>query len=366
MKSRPVIFVLLPLFRLFSAWSLVLIIFLGMLASLFEGFGISLLIPFLQDLTGQTANPAGGGPLGFSWLVNRFSAFSTKGSSMLLPLLIFGCILIKNLVCYANTLFFSRLNSRMRHFLCSQIFSQMLHVDLDYLEAQKSGKLMNTLATDSWQTSRALGVLVHLITTGCTFLVLVTLLNLISWKLTLMVAGVVLLVSLFMRNMNRWMERLGRRSVRANEDLAFRMLEGLGGIRVIRAFGRESDEQARFDAASDRVRKSFMRLDMLSGTVSPIYEVLSALLLILMVLYIGFQNSETLPTLLTFLFVLYRLFPIVKQMDESRLALAGLAGSVDNVMGFLKREDKPYMTSGRIVFERLNHEIRFEKVTFFL
>ncbi len=365
MTSRPVITVLLPLLNMFSPWALFLIVFLGILASVFEGYGISLLIPFLQGMMGQTVNAAPHSPMGFSWLVDRFSYFSSEKWPLLLPFFIFGCIFLKNIIFYTNTLFFSWLNSKIRHHLCSKIFSQIMHVDLDYLAQVESGKLMNTLATDTWQTSRALGVLVHLITTTCTFLVLTLLLILISWNLTLMVAGAVLMISLAIRVMNHRMERLGRQSVHANQTLAFRMLEGLGGMQVIRAFGRETFEQERFDDASEQVRKNFMRLDMLSGAVSPLYEVLSAILLILMVLYIGAQNSENLPALLTFLFILYRLFPMAKQIDEGRMALSGLTGSVDNVMTFLDPCDKPYMPQGTVFFEKFNHSIQFKNVSFF-
>ena len=335
-----------------------------MLASLSEGFGISLLVPLLQGLTdfgdgARSYHPA------LAWLSTRFPGAADEQWIRILPLFMLGFILLKNIISYANTLFFSWLNSKIRHQLCSGIFDQIMRISLGYLESRDSGKLLNTLATETWQTSHALGVLMWLMTNGCTILVLGVLMVIISWKLTLFVGGAVLVVSFFVRRMNRRVERLGKRAVKANETLTFRMLEGLGGVRIIRSFGRESFEQKCFDEASSRVRKTFMSLDILTGAVAPIYEILSALVLISVLIYAIFRDPGGMPALFTFLFILYRIFPLVKQLDEGRMALAAATGSVDNVMNFLDPSDKPYIKSGAIHFQKLSRGIRFDHVTFF-
>ena len=364
MKPPRVIKVLFPLLGRFSPWSAPLIITLGMLASLSEGFGISLLAPFLQGLADFNGGASFHHPA-LTWLNARFPGTANKEWIRILPLFMLGFILLKNIISYANALFFSWLNSKIRHLLCSGIFDQIMRISLGYLESRDSGKLLNTLATETWQTSHALGVLMWLMTNGCTVLVLGVLMVIISWKLTVFVGGAVLATSFFVRRMNRRVERLGKRAVQANETLTFRMLEGLGGIRIIRSFGRESFEQMRFDEASSQVRKTFMRLDILTGAIAPIYEILSAFVLISVLLYAILWDPGGMPALFTFLFVLYRLLPLVKQLDEGRMALAAATGSVDNVMNFLDTTDKPYIKSGTIPFQKLRREIRFDHVTFF-
>lgn len=363
MKPPRVIRDLLPLLGRFSPWSLPVIITLGLLSSLSEGFGISLIIPFLQGLTDSGGTVSSDHPA-LSWLKSGFPGIADQQWMLILPLFMLCCILLKNVLAYTNTLFFSWLNSRIRDDLCTGIFDQMMHISLGYLENQDSGKLLNTLATETWQTSRALGILVSLITNGCTVLVLVVLMAMISLKLTFFVGASLFLVSFLMRAMNRKVEQMGKQAVSANETLAFRMLEGLAGIRIIRAFGRESFEQKRFDKASSKVRKTFMGLDILSGTVAPIYEILSTFVLISVLLYSLARDPGSIPALFTFLFVLYRIFPVMKQLDEGRMALAAATGSVENVMGFLDRTDKPYIVSGSISFQTLKQQIRFDTVTF--
>ena len=58
------------------------------------------------------------------------------------------------------------------------------------------------------------------------------------------------------------------------------MIETLGGLQLIRAFGRENQEQHRFALASSAVSKAFFKLDRISVLVNPLSEVLTVSLLV--------------------------------------------------------------------------------------
>ncbi|HEY9845907.1 MAG TPA: ABC transporter ATP-binding protein, partial [Candidatus Caenarcaniphilales bacterium] len=221
-----------------------------------------------------------------------------------------------------------------------------------------------TLATETWQTSRALSVLVNLIINACTILVFVLLLLLLAWQLTLLVAISLLLISLSIQFVTRQVRYLGQQAVQANSALANRMWEGFAGMKVIRAFGREAYEQNRFEQASQEVRRTFLKLEILSGAVNPLSEVLSVVLLLGILAISLLQRQATLPTLLAFIFILYRLQPQVKQLDSARVALMALTSSVEDVMSLLDRSDKPYTLSGPLVFSGLKQAISFSAVTF--
>lgn len=124
-------------------------------------------------------------------------------------------------------------------------------------------------------------------------------------------------------------------------------------------------EQKRFDQTSNQVRTTFLRLDVLSGIVSPLSEVLSAVLL-LCILVVGLlQDKTALPTLLTFIFILYRLQPQVKQLDGARVGLMALTSAVDEVISLLDCSDKPYIRSGSINFPSLTQGIYLKSVDFY-
>ncbi|MBW4541990.1 MAG: ABC transporter ATP-binding protein/permease [Myxacorys chilensis ATA2-1-KO14] len=362
LKTIEAIKALLPLLKLYP-WAIPTIVVLGILSSLSEGLGISLFIPLLQGLNQPNAQSGSGNA--FLQVLNRlFSGVAPENRFLIISVFIFGLIVVKSCLSYGNMTMFSWLNSQISHRLRSGIFRQLLSVSYSYLERNESGKFLNVLATETWQMSRALSVLVSLIIDLCTVLVFATLLLLLSWQLTVIVTVVIVLISLFIQVVTRQVKSLGDQAVQANKALVGRMWEGLGGMRLIRVFGRERYEQGRFDAASHQVRRVFFQLDVLSNMVGPMSEVLSASLLLLILVF-GLSNTQaSLPTLLTFVFILYRLQPKVKQIDASRVGLLSLMSSVEEVNTMLECADKPYIRSGKTPFRGLQSAIALESVAF--
>jgi len=361
-NNAKVIKILLPLFK-FYPWAIPVIITLGILSSLSEGLGISLFIPLLQGFQ-QTGSQGVKGIFFIEFINGLFRGTSEQHRFIIIALCIFSSILLKNILTYSNSVIFSWFNSRVSDRLRSGIYNQLLNVSYSFLEGQESGKLMNTLATETWQTSRALGVLVNIIISSCTIVVFVILMLLISWRLTLLVGAVTLLISMIIQLVTREVKNLGQQALQCNKNLANRMWEGFGGMKVIRAFGRESYEQERFDLASKEVRNTFLKLEILSGIVNPLSEVLSAILLLCILVIALLQDQTALPTLLTFLFILHRLQPKVKQLDGARVALVSLTSSVEEVMSLIDRSDKPYILSGKTPFRGLQQAISLEAVSF--
>ena len=362
MKKKRTITNLLILLK-FYPWAMPTIVVLGILSSLAEGLGISLFIPFLQSLQlGTEPVTTDNSLIGF--LNQIFSSVPSRQRFFVIPLCIFGSILLKNCLFYSNWVLFAWLNSRIGHQLRSGVFKQLLSVSYSFLEVKDSGRLLNILATETWRTSEALKIVVNIIISVCTITVFVGLLLLLSWQLTLLVSVMMALISLGIQFLNRQAKVAGHQAVQMNAELGSRMYEGLAGMRTIRAFGRETYEQQRFDSTSKQVRDIFMKLETLHGAVSPLYEVFSALL-VLSILAIALLRDQTaLPTLLTFLFILYRLQPQMQQLDSSRVALIALNSSVNEVMDFINTADKPYIRSGHLSFSGLQHSITLKSVSF--
>src|SRR5262249_53953019 len=152
---------------------------------------------------------------------------------------------------------------------------------------------------------------------------------LISWKLTLCVAGGMALISLGLRFMRGRVKKLGRCVTRTNEVLFNRMVEGIEGAKIIRAFGKEIREQERFDHASERVSRAIRSLQFASGAVPPLYEILTAALLVATILA-TLHDPQNLPIVLVFIFVLYRLQPRISALETARVHMVSLLASVED------------------------------------
>lgn len=352
---------MIPLLRT-RPWVLAALVALGVLASLAEGIGITLFIPFFHSLDGGAFEVEGG-----RWISDvlgrLFQGVPPERRLLVISLCILVSIGAKAALTYGYEALFGWLDARIGHRLRTGVFHQLLTVGFGFIEKNDHGELLNTLATETWRTGDALRTLLYSVILLCTTAIYVGLLLLISWQLTLVVGVAMLAISLLVQRLGQWVKKLGEEVTRANRGLATRMLEGLGGMKVIRTFVREDYEQERFDAASDRVSQMGYKLGLVSGMVGPIYEVLTAALLV-GVLLVGARTAADLPLLLVFLFVLYRLQPRIRALDGVRLKLISLAPSVREVTALLSTEDKPYIRSGSQPFDGLSEGVRFEDVSF--
>jgi ATP-binding cassette, subfamily B, bacterial MsbA len=347
---------LFPVLRL-RPWVLSGMIVLGVLAALSEGLSISLFIPMVL---GQMGGQTGGGN---GRLNAFFQGIPSEQRFLWIGLGIFLFMVLKNILIYSYTLVFQSVNASIGHRLRCAILRQLLSVGQSYLDTHDSGKMLNTLATETWRVSSAFTVLADMVINLCMTLIFTILLLLISWKLMLVTGCALLMISQLIRLLTRQGKRLSAQATAANGELTQRMLETLDGLQLVRAFGREGHELQRFEAASREVSKAFFKLDRVSGLVHPLSEVFTVSLLLGILVFVAMATPGQMAVSLTFLVLLYRLQPRVKQLDVNRVALDTYSASVEDVRAVLDESDKPYLRSGHRVPVSIEKGITFENVT---
>ena len=192
-------------------------------------------------------------------------------------------------------------------------------------------------------------------------MVYVTLLLLISCKLTVVVTVLLVLLAIVVRLVTRKVVSLGERMTRVNAEVASKMVDGVGGVEIIRGHGQEDHERERFAGVSARLARVSKRTGILSGAVYPLYEVLAAARLVV-VLLTSVTDSASLAPMLVFLFVLYRLAPVVKRIEQERVELKAAEGAVNETFSIIQREEEHYLSSGAIPFEGLRDAITLDGV----
>jgi len=323
---------LTPLVRRHAATVAALVV-LGTIAALTEGVSLGLFIPLLRSLDAPGPLATTGGRLG-ALLDAPFTGLAPDVRLRAILLVIFGLVLVRNLLVLAHGALAARMTSRAAHELRARVFARILHADDAVLDRRDTGSWLNLLESQTWETAAALGTLVGLATRACRIAVFGLALVALSGRLTAAVVLALVTVSATVRLATRQLERLGRAETRAWEVMAQRIVEMLRTRRTIRVFGREGAEQARFDACSDAERRVFERLQRLQALVPPATELLVAALM-LVVLWVRVGVPGELPVVLTFLALLYRLHPQVQQLDGARVSLAAAAAPARAVCALL-------------------------------
>jgi ATP-binding cassette, subfamily B, bacterial MsbA len=336
-------------------WMLAAVL-VGALSSLSEGFGITLFIPVLNAV--GPSSVTGGFPHALQRLL------PSQGKSLMFYIsLIFGLLVLKNILVYSNRALLSRVEGQTGHVLRCRIFSELMNARCAFWNGRDPGKVLDTLANESWRASQSIQLLSGTFLYACTVLVFTTLLFLVSWRLTSLVVMGLLAISALLRWASLPLRKMSEEAVEVNAALGARMWDGVAGIRAVQAFALQRLKVRGFAETSDLVRRSFLKVELLSGFVPPASEICFAALL-LGVLAWRIPGGGSVPATLVFLLLLFRLQPNVSLLQSCLLALSGVAGSVEDVAELLDSAGTAKLESGTLPFEGLTECISFDAVSF--
>ena len=301
----------------------VLVVMLSLVAAIFEGMGLSFLIPLVGVATGEVADLSIPviGPI-LAWLGGHVDLGGVHIVGLVIGFFTLGIV-----VNYLNLVVSTMLAMRFAHELRQRVFETALDRPLSEIETLPEGKLVNNLATETWQVCDALFVLISVVVQSVAAAVFLSFLFMLSPFYTLVLLSLTLVMAVLVHLATRAVRELGTEGVAANEAFMAYVWGALGGLRVIRGFGREEHERARFTQSSGRVRDVFIRLQILSGVVGPMTQVLT-MAMIGALLAIAILRGDPFSTLVGFLAIAYRMQPRISWILQARTKLRGLEASI--------------------------------------
>jgi ABC-type multidrug transport system fused ATPase/permease subunit len=341
-------------------WTIPVVVVGGLLASLLEGLGIGLLIPLLATLSSDPGTEQGG----LLGLLNRFPLLlPPEGRLAGLAGIILACVVCKGLLQAGTAMLVGWIEGRVARDLRSRLAARLLDVGYPFFLATGQARLLNILATDSWRASEAVHFVFDIIGAAATILVFGALLLFTNWQLFLVTAAGAAVIRVLQSLVNRRVARIGEHVQLVNLELAQRMiLLAFDMAKLVRLFNQQEREAARFETASERLRRVMHHLSALGAWAAPLSETLYAVLF-LAILIGAHATGVALPVLIAFLLLMYRMQPFIAGIGASGVAIASVAGSVREVEWLLRATDAPPPRPG-LPFTGLACGIRFERVGF--
>jgi ATP-binding cassette, subfamily B, bacterial MsbA len=335
---------------------------LALLSSLFEGISLALIIPLVQILDAPDL-PAHQGHFLLQLLYEGVAAIPVEMRLFVVLASMLAAIIVKSAISYANMALLVIVYGRLSHTLRRGVFARILQRPLAEVEREPSGRLLNILNNETWRATDALNYLFSIITAVATMVVFVALLFLLSWRLSLIALAFMAIIPPLVQLITWRVKQLSALSLDANEALAQRTWTTLNGVRIIHAFGRETFEATRFSQTSDKVRRLFLKLALISMTTGPITEVLVTGVVALLAFLVN-ASHVSVGTLVAFLAILYRLQPRLVGFVSSLASLRGVHAPVMAVSKALAAPYQPVNPGAKRQFLGLRVGLRFDSVTF--
>jgi ATP-binding cassette, subfamily B, bacterial MsbA len=355
--------------REFKYFPKVAILALGfsVLAAMFEGVGLGLLLSFLQNLTSPEAQPL---RTGLTWLDVWVLGVNTSAASRLyrISALIWLSTCTRAIFNYLTQIYtdFTQLNLTDR--LRKRIFEQLHAVSLSYFSTAKSGELINTITSEIERFRQVFNSTAFLFTRSLAICVYLLSMFSISWQLTLISIMLFSLMAVGLSTLNKRVRENSFEVSTANGRFATIAIELISGMRTVWAFNAGDIERRRYYRASDEIVSTSTKVVRGWAAIKPLAEAIATTILIVMIL-VAFNGSLTngsfqVASLLTFLFILVRLVPMIQDVNGIVALLSSLHGSGENIKELLRTDNKTYFQNGTIEFAGFKHSIEFIDVDF--
>ena len=252
--------------------------------------------------------------------------------------------------------------------LRNAVYEKLIRQPIDFLQKQPTGRLISTVINDVERAritlSESLALSFRYIFTLFFLLIVMFVVN---WQMALASIILVPVVLLPVRKLGLRIRRSTERSQSHLGELSQILQETLSGNRVVKAFGMERFEIARFRERARRLLHENMRWIRTFVISGPLMDVLSAVVLALVLLYAREEIKHglmTTGTFLTFVYALIKSYEPVKGMGGIYQQFEQTHGATTQVFAFLALQEEVEEHSGARVLPPFSREVEFENVSF--
>ncbi len=340
-------------------WTTPVLIALGLVSSLAETIGITLILLFLYTASGQVAAAEGDGIMGE---ILR-DAVGWFGSTTELALLIMVLIIARGLLALLYTRISSAIGEQISESVRNRIHLQYLTVSYAFVQKHEQAELMEVLGTESWVIASAYAAFTRLIINSCSILVFLAFLMGLSVPITLTAIVGTLVIATILRFFANPARAFGGQVKNAHRELGEHMLVTLQGMRTIRAYGQEEYHHGRFVAASAIARESSLAMLRLSAWIGPLTEIGYLAILCTIIAAAGWWGTSFAVTLGAVV-LLYRLQPHIRELEANLLYIAQVQTQLRSVRTMIQDDDKEYPLAGTVPVQDLRTGVAFRDVSF--
>ncbi|MEJ6736914.1 MAG: ABC transporter ATP-binding protein [Flavobacteriales bacterium] len=285
-----------------------------------------------------------------------------------LVIMVAGAILISALTSFALTRLLSVEAQLLISKLRAKVQKQILSLPISYFDNNKSGALVSRIMNDVEGVRNLIGTgLVQLFGGTITAIISLVLLINISPKMTLFVLAPVAVFAVIALKAFKYIRPIFRNRGVINAEVTGRLTESLSGVRVIKGFNAETQENINFEKGVDRLFQNVKK----SLTATAIMTSSSAFLLGLAsvgIMGIGgmmiIEGTLTTGDFLSFTLLLgFMIAPIVQMSNIGSQLTEAFAGldRTEEIMN-MKPEDDPLLRT--VDLKEIHGDIKFDDVSF--
>lgn len=308
----------------------------------------------------------------YAWMVRPVldGIFISKDEFLLtvLPIVILGVAVFKAGFSYGQSYLMNYVGNHVIADVREELFLQLMRLPAGYHDANTSGRLMSRVINDvNLMAGAVAGVLKDLFQQGLTFVAMMGIIFYQNWKLAAVSLVVVPMSFYTVTQMGRRLRKLATRGQERIGDMASALQEALTGIRVVKTFGREEAEGARFQHSNRAYLRATMKGVQVSSLVSSHMEVIGVLGVAMIIWYGGYLviDGEMTPgAFFSFLAAMFMAYTPIRRLAGANNTIQQALSAAERVFGVLDLENERDRDRGLRELSPITRSLEFRGVTF--
>ena len=252
--------------------------------------------------------------------------------------------------------------------LRNHVYEKLVRQPIAFLQQHPTGRLISTVINDVERARTTLSESLALFFRHIfTLFFLLIVMFVVNWQMALGSAVLLPLVLLPVRKLGQRIRRSTESSQSHLGELSQILQETLSGNRVVKAFGMERFEIARFRERARKLLRENMRWIRLFVITSPVMDILSAVVIALVLLYAreGIKHGVmTIGMFTTFVYALFKAYEPVKGMGSVYQQFEQTHGATTQVFGFLALEEEVEEHAGARALPPFSRHVEFDNASF--
>ncbi|MBB5017057.1 subfamily B ATP-binding cassette protein MsbA [Chitinivorax tropicus] len=283
-----------------------------------------------------------------------------------LPATIICLYLLRAVATFVNDYCSSWLSSRIVTDLRYEMFDRLLTLPVRYFDDQGSGRLMTRITNDVNNVTQAgFNVLTVTVRDGSLVIWLLGLMLYTDWQLTLVCFTVIPIVALSIRITAKRLRGLSHSQQQVTGEVTQVLQEAIEGQRIVKIFGGQEYERARFKVLADKLRRFGVKQTAASSANTGVTQFMIAVALAIIIYFASTRaasGSFTAGSFVAFMGAMAALFAPLKRITGVSDALQRGLAAAESVFELI--DTPPEVDSGTHVIQRAKGQIEFRDVGF--
>ncbi|HXJ46576.1 MAG TPA: ABC transporter ATP-binding protein [Candidatus Dormibacteraeota bacterium] len=275
---------------------------------------------------------------------------------------------VKSLCEFAGVSLIQYIGHRAITDLRNAVYARIIRQPISFFQQQSAGRIFSAVINDVERARLAISeYLAELFRQTFLFPVYLVILLYLDWKMTLACAVLLPVIVWPIGKLGRRIRRSVETSQTRLGELTQILQETVGGNRIVKAFGMEDFEIAKFRGASRRLLRETMRWVRAQVATSPLMDMLQPVVIGLLLLYARDRirlGVLTTGMFIAFVYALFKSYEPIKRIGAVYQQFQQAQGATTQVFAFLDLTQEEHEAAGAGDLPAFSRDVEFDGVSF--